>query len=129
MCRERGIEPAWIEGDYSFESGTEMAARLLEQRPEDEPALLARQYITEEVPDTEAALAGAAGYLAEGFSDSANLRATLRSLYNATALVESKAAKKDTDSVYSGYYDYSEPAAKMAATAFWPWTEARGRAS
>ena len=28
--------------------------------------------------------------------------------------MESKAAKKDTDSVYSGYYDYSEPAAKMA---------------
>ena len=22
VCRERGIEPAWIEGDYSFESGT-----------------------------------------------------------------------------------------------------------
>ncbi|MFR5629917.1 MAG: hypothetical protein ACLTLX_09550, partial [Ruthenibacterium lactatiformans] len=42
------------------------------------------------------------------------MRATLRSLYNATALVESKAAKKDTDSVYTGYYDYSEPAAKMA---------------
>lgn len=66
------------------------------------------------MPDTEAALAGARDILAEGFSDSANLRATLRSLYNATALVESKAAKKDTDSVYSGYYDYSEPAAKMA---------------
>lgn len=115
IARARGLEP--------------LAARLLEQRPEDEPALLARQYITEEVPDTEAALAGARDILAEGFSDSANLRATLRSLYNATALVESKAAKKDTDSVYSGYYDYSEPAAKWRATAFWPWTEARGRAS
>ena len=100
IARARGLEP--------------LAARLQEQRPEDEPALLARQYITEEVPDTEAALAGARDILAEGFSDSANLRATLRSLYNATALVESKAAKKDTDSVYSGYYDYSEPAAKMA---------------
>lgn len=80
IARARGLEP--------------LAARLLEQRPEDEPALLARQYITEEVPDTEAALAGARDILAEGFSDSANLRATLRSLYNATALVESKAAKK-----------------------------------
>ena len=45
IARARGLEP--------------LAARLLEQRPEDEPALLARQYITEEVPDTEAALAGA----------------------------------------------------------------------
>ena len=70
IARARGLEP--------------LAARLLEQRPEDEPALLARQYITEEVPDTEAALAGARDILAEGFSDSANLRATLRSLYNAT---------------------------------------------
>ena len=48
IARARGLEP--------------LAARLLEQRPEDEPALLARQYITEEVPDTEAAAAKMAGH-------------------------------------------------------------------
>lgn len=100
VAKARGLEP--------------LARRLFEQNPADDPDELAGSYLTDEVPDTKAALAGARDILAEGFSDSAALRATLRSLYRATALVESKAAKPDTDSVYATYYDYSEPAAKMA---------------
>lgn len=100
VAKARGLEP--------------LARRLFEQNPADDPEELAGGYLTDEVPDVKAALAGARDILAEGFSDSAALRATLRSLYRATALVESKAAKPDTDSVYATYYDYSEPAAKMA---------------
>ena len=100
VAKARGLEP--------------LARRLFEQNPADDPDELAGSYLTDEVPDTKAALAGARDILAEGFSDSAALRATLRSLYRATALVESKAAKPDTDSVYATYYDYSEPAAQMA---------------
>ena len=100
VAKARGLEP--------------LARRLYEQRPADEPGLLAAEYLSDEVPDVEAALAGARDILAEGFSDSAALRATLRSLYRAAALVESRAAKPDADSVYAAYYDYSEPAAKMA---------------
>ena len=100
VARARGLEP--------------LARRLYEQRPADEPGLLAAEYLSDEVPDAEAALAGARDILAEDLSDCAALRATLRSLYRAAALVESKAAKPDTDSVYAAYYDYSEPAAKMA---------------
>ncbi len=100
IAKARGLEP--------------LADQLLNQSPADDPAALAGAYITEEVPDAEAALAGARDILAERFSDSAALRATLRSLYNATAMLESKAAKKEAESVYENYYDFAEPAARIA---------------
>ncbi len=100
VAKARGLEP--------------LAERLLEQRREDDPRKLAKAYITEEVPDADAALAGARDILAERFSDSAALRSTLRSLYRAAALIESRAAKKGAESVYENYYEYSEPASKMA---------------
>ncbi|MDL2219996.1 RNA-binding transcriptional accessory protein [Ruminococcaceae bacterium OttesenSCG-928-O06] len=101
VARARGLEP--------------LARRLLEQHAGDEPAALAADYVSEEneVPDAEAALAGARDVLAEDFSDDAALRAVLRAFYARSALVESRAAKEE-DSVYSGYYEFSEPAAKIA---------------
>lgn len=102
MAKARGLEP--------------LAVRIAEQNPADDPAVLAEDYVNaeKEVPTVEAALAGAQDILAENMSDDASLRATLRSLYNAKAVLKSKAAKKDTDSVYSGYYEYEEPVAKTA---------------
>ncbi len=100
IAKARGLQP--------------LADRIFEQNTGDDPAALAAAYITDEVPDAEAALAGARDILAENMSDSAALRATLRSLYRATAQVQSKAAKKDTDSVYAGYYEYAESVQKMA---------------
>lgn len=102
MAKARGLEP--------------LALRILEQHASDDPAALAAEYVSEEkeVPTAQAALAGAQDIIAEMASDDASLRATLRSLYRATGLLQSKAAKKDTDSVYSGYYEYEEPIHKMA---------------
>lgn len=102
IAKARGLEP--------------LALRILEQNKNDDPLTLAAAYVDEEkeVPDAQHALAGARDILAETISDDAALRATLRSLYHATASVTSKAAKPDTDSVYAGYYDYAEPLSKMA---------------
>ncbi|MEG0911058.1 MAG: Tex family protein [Ruthenibacterium sp.] len=101
MAKARGLSP--------------LAARIMEQKTGDDPAVLAAEYIAEEVADVDAALAGARDILAEEMSDSAALRATLRSYYHTAAMLKSKAAKKDTDSVYAGYYDYTEATAKMAS--------------
>lgn len=100
MAKARGLEP--------------LALRIGEQRTGDDPRLLAADFVKDEVPDVDAALAGARDILAENISDAAEIRAALRNFYTATARVASKAAKKDEDSVYAGYYDYSEPASKMA---------------
>ncbi|MEG2930202.1 MAG: Tex family protein [Ruthenibacterium sp.] len=102
IAKARGLEP--------------LALLLLEQKNGADPDALAADFVNaeKEVPDIAAALSGAQDILAEMMSDDAALRATLRSLYHATGLVQSKAAKKDTDSVYSGYYEYEEPVAKIA---------------
>ena len=100
VAKARGLDP--------------LATRIARQNTGDDPMALAADFVNDEVPDAEAALAGARDILAENISDSADIRAALRNFYTATALVVSKAAKKDTDSVYSGYYGYSEPASKMA---------------
>lgn len=45
VCRERGIEPAWIEGSYSYESGAWMAARVLEQYPDTDGIIAANDMV------------------------------------------------------------------------------------
>ncbi|MEG1476339.1 MAG: Tex family protein [Oscillospiraceae bacterium] len=101
VARAKGLEP--------------LAKQIMLQLLSDEPLLLAAEYVNEEneVPDVEAALAGARDIIAEDISDTAALRASLRDFYNANAIVQSKGAKEE-DSVYSGYYEYQEPVKRIA---------------
>lgn len=66
-----------------------------------------------DVPDSKAALAGAMDIVAEILSDDAKLRVRLRELIQSSAIVESRAAKKNEDSVYRTYYDFSQPVPKL----------------
>ncbi|MBR4443632.1 MAG: RNA-binding transcriptional accessory protein, partial [Clostridia bacterium] len=102
MARERGLEP--------------LALRLLMQSPGVDPLAEAAQYVDEakDVPDAEAALAGARDIVAEMVGDDAALRKKLRDLLMREGVVETK-ADRDEDSVYSMYYDYREAAARMAS--------------
>ena len=91
-----------------------VAQRLLQQAPADDPAQLAAGYTGEEVPDAQAALAGARDIIAEAVSDDADARAALRKLYLAGGMLVSKAAKDGAESVYDKYYDFKEPVKKAA---------------
>lgn len=101
VARARGLAP--------------LAEQLLAQSTADDPLQLAEAYVSEEneVPDAQAALAGARDVIAEDISDDAAIRAKLRSYYSQNALLESRAAKEE-DSVYSGYYEFSELVKKIA---------------
>ncbi len=99
MAKEKGLAP--------------LAERLLAQRPGDNPEVLAADYITEQVLNADAALAGARDIIAETAADLATLRSRLRAFYARTAVIETEAAKEG-DSVYSGYYEFFRPAAKLA---------------
>lgn len=70
----------------------------------------AAKYIDEEkgVKTAEAALAGASDIIAEAVSDDTAVRTRLHELYYRAGEIVSTAADKKKDSVYSGYYDYSE---------------------
>ncbi len=93
-----------------------LAIEILKQEESADSTQLALQFVNEEkgVKTTQEALQGASDIISEMMSDDAAMRSTLRSLYTATAILQSKASKADTDSVYSTYYDYAEPVSKMA---------------
>ena len=100
IARERGLEP--------------LAERLLLQRWEMAPERMAADFLGAEVPEAEAALAGARDILAEQFANDAALRGALRERNRRTARLESRAAKAE-DSVYRLYYDFSEPVRSLPA--------------
>ena len=101
MAKERGLEP--------------LASWLLVQPARGDPLEKAADFVDpgKEVPDVEAALAGARDIIAEMVSDDAPLRKRLRELLTRESVVTTKAAR-DEDSVYSNYYDYREPLRSMA---------------
>lgn len=101
VAREKGLEP--------------LAEFLLTQAIHGDPYKEAEKYIEPENGATtaEEALAGAQDILAEQLSDNADLRRRLRNLYKVTGTLYSKAADKDAESVYTGYYDYREAVEKI----------------
>lgn len=100
VARERGLAPL---------------AELLYAQESDcpDPLVAAAAYITEDVPDAQAALQGAMDIIAETISDDAALRRRLRNILFANGFLVSKAAKEE-DSVYRLYYDYKEPLNRIA---------------
>lgn len=98
IARARGLQP--------------LADATLKQNADFDPRTAANDYLNEEVPDAAAALAGAQDIIAETISDDAHCRAELRRYYHAFGMVKSVKAK-DEDSVYTQYYDYTEPVAKI----------------
>ena len=103
VAREKGLEP--------------LAELIYAQEPSYEPAIevQAEAYIDEEkgVASVEEALQGAKDIIAENISDNAEFRKELRRLTFEFGFLSTKAAKEE-DSVYSQYYEYSEPLKKVA---------------
>jgi uncharacterized protein len=100
IARERGLEP--------------LAEILLNQQEQTDldPETLARDFLSDEVPDVEAALAGARDIIAETVAEDAETRAVVRDYTNATTWLVVTASKEapevDQRKVYELYYDYRE---------------------
>lgn len=102
VARERGLEP--------------LAEFIMAQNVSADPNAEAENYIDPEkdVPDGAAALQGAMDIIAEDISDDAELRKTLRAMITKEGMVSSKAADPEEETVYSNYYDFSEPVFRIA---------------
>ncbi|MFN7117601.1 MAG: Tex family protein [Saprospiraceae bacterium] len=96
IAREKGLEP--------------LAKIMLEQRERD-IELKAEQFITDEVPDVESALAGARDIIAEWVNEDATARNQVRRLFERTATVSAKVfeSKREEGAKYRDYFEYSEP--------------------
>ena len=98
------------------EKGLEGLADIIFAQSSDlSPEALAADYIDAEkgVETAEDAVAGAMDIIAEVISDNADFRKQIRELSFENGMIVTKAAK-DEDSVYSMYYEFSEPAKKLA---------------
>ena len=100
MAREKGLAP--------------LAESIFAQDGQD-PEKLARDYVDPEkgVNSIEEALAGANDIIAEDLSDNADIRKALRELVMRRGNLTCKAADPETESVYTLYYDFSQPISRL----------------
>ncbi len=100
VAKEKGLEP--------------LALKILAQDTKEYPIDMAADFVDEEkgVKDESDALQGALDIIAEIISDDAGIRKRLRVVTAAQATLKTKATK-DEESVYSMYYDFSQPVAKI----------------
>lgn len=101
-AREKGLEP--------------LAVLIMEQNGSTEPEKEAEAFVDEEkgVPDVQTALQGAMDIIAEDISDDADVRKKLRTLAGEKGEIVSKASDPEAESVYTNYYEFSEPISKVA---------------
>lgn len=103
VAREKGLEP--------------LANEIYEQKADSAaPLELAANFIDAEkgVETAEDALKGAMDIIAENISDDADIRRRLRNLFTVLGIVTTSAVDSAADSVYTMYYEYSEPVNKIA---------------
>jgi uncharacterized protein len=95
VARELGLEP--------------LAKAIFEQR-NDNLETLAGQFVTEEVPDIEAALQGARDIIAEWINEDEKARNRIRFLFKKEAVIRSKVArnKEEEGAKYRDYFEYAE---------------------
>lgn len=96
------------------EKGLEGLALQLMAQQLGNPLAMAQAYLNEQVETAEDALQGARDILAETVSDDAAVRKSLREYLMHWAVIATKAADADKESVYSMYYDREEQVARIA---------------
>lgn len=101
IAREKGLEP--------------LAEFIFAQEKNANPQAEAEKFINEEkgVNDITEAIAGASDIIAENISDDAALRKSFRALFLRDSVITSKVVDETKESVYTNYYDYSEPVSKI----------------
>ena len=102
-------------GSIAREKGLSPLAEAIFAQDGTEPEILARDYINQElgVLTIEDALAGANDIIAEDLSDNAEIRKGLRELAMRRGSLICKAEDSDAESVYTLYYDFNQPIARL----------------
>ena len=102
-------------GSIAREKGLSPLAEAIFAQDGAEPEILARDYINQElgVLTAEDALAGANDIIAENLSDNAEIRKGLRELTMRRGSLVCKAEDSDAESVYTLYYDFNQPIARL----------------
>jgi uncharacterized protein len=99
------------------ENGLERLAQAIWDQDAKHLEDIALQFISKNVPDTDAALQGARDIMAEWINEEPKARDDIRREFDRSALITSKviAKKKAEAEKYKDYFDYSEPVKKAPA--------------
>ena len=99
------------------ENGLEPLADLLLTAPGNDPATAASDYLSDTVPDVQAALDGARTILVERFAEDADLIGALRERMWSQGVLRAQVreGKEDEGRKYSDYFDFAEPFGKLKA--------------
>ena len=102
VAKERGLEP--------------LALEIIKKEEGFDPLKYAQQFVDaeKEVPTARDAIAGAMDIIAETLSDNAEIRKKLRAIFHISGMLRSVACDSEQDSVYTNYYDFTEPVKKVA---------------
>ncbi len=92
------------------EKGLEPLAEIIMQQKEENPGIVAHNYINDEIPDVDAALQGARDIVAEWISEDKLARDRTRNLFDREAYIFSRLVKKKEDEgeKYKDYFEFSE---------------------
>ncbi len=101
VARERGLEP--------------LAEKIMEQLSGTDITAIATEFLSEDIPDIDAALAGAMDIIAEDISFDAELRKRLRNVLTAYGKITATASIENIEeTVYAMYADFCEPIKTVA---------------
>ncbi len=108
IAKERGLEP--------------LAALIMEQPASGDPQVEAASFVDpeKEVPDAEAALAGARDIVAEWVAENAEVRQAAREAFAKQGLLHSEPAPDmaEAETKFKDYYDFQEPVATIPSHRF-----------
>jgi uncharacterized protein len=96
------------------EKGLEPLAEIIFKQQISDPGNKAEEFLSDEVPTVEDALAGAGDIIAEWINEDETARKRLRYQFDKEAVIYSRVVKgKETEGIkFSDYYDWSEPLKK-----------------
>jgi len=96
------------------EKGLEPLARIIFQQQEIDPLQKAKEFLTDDVPSVEEAVAGACDIIAEWINEDGSARKKLRYLFGKEAVIYSKVikGKESEGNKFSDYFDWYEPIGK-----------------
>lgn len=127
---EDSFDPAEIEDLYlpfkpkrrtraqvARENGLEPLAKMIMSRKCSDPETVSARFISDKVPDAEAAIAGASDIIAEWVSEDMRSRRQVRNRFQRSARITSKVvkAKQEEAGNYRSYFNVDEPLARCSS--------------
>ena len=103
--------------EVAREKGLEPLAKIIMSQRSDDISRRAQQFLSDAVPDVEAAIAGAQDIIAEWISESEAVRNSVRRAFRHDAVLNSHFVKgKEIEGRnYENYYDYSQPLRRVSS--------------